>query len=285
LDALGPLDVPQMSGREYRPTSIKHIPTSRLAGGLLEVLAGSDRDLPADDRTDLTTHDRIDQALMDRAATPFGPTLHRLWTTADRDLERFRDGLERWLDGEMSRLGGFYKRTVRWILAIIAVVVAVVLNIDTVGLAGDLWENPEGRSALVARAEELTVGQASRDAAASSDSALARLRQACEATAGDGAQGASGSVEQAAADVAEVRACLNGAFDQVNQLDVTGDSLLDGWDGWQETWSGGAFTSKEWYRHLVGVVALWAALVVGSQFWFDIIKRLTGVRTGRVGQT
>jgi hypothetical protein len=36
---------------------------------------------------------------------------------------------------------------------------------------------------------------------------------------------------------------------------------------------------------MVGVLALWAALVVGSQFWFDVIKRLTGIRAGKVGDT
>jgi hypothetical protein len=285
LASLGPLDVPQLSGREYRPTSIKHIPTSRLAGGLLEVLAGSDQIPPAEGAASPTVHDRIEQGVMGRAGTPIGPTLHRLWRTAERDMERFRDGLERWLDGEMSRLGGLYKRTVRWILAIIALVVAVVLNIDTVGLAGDLWENPAGRSALVAQAEGLAVSDQGDPSAGAGDTALLRLRQACESAAGEEGQGEGTAVDQAAAAVADVRACLNDAFDDLNQLDITGDSLTNGWQGWQQTWTGDAFSSKEWYLHMVGVLALWAALVVGSQFWFDVIKRLTGIRAGKVGDT
>jgi hypothetical protein len=187
-------------------------------------------------------HDRIEQGVMGRAGTPIGPTLHRLWRTAERDMERFRDGLERWLDGEMSRLGGLYKRTVRWILAIIALVVAVVLNIDTVGLAGDLWENPAGRSALVAQAEGLAVSDQGDPSAGAGDTALLRLRQACESAAGEEGQGEGTAVDQAAAAVADVRACLNDAFDDLNQLDITGDSLTNGWQGWQQTWTGDAFS-------------------------------------------
>jgi hypothetical protein len=37
--------------------------------------------------------------------------------------------------------------------------------------------------------------------------------------------------------------------------------------------------------HALGVFVTAVALFLGSSFWFDLIKRLTGIRRGLVGQT
>jgi hypothetical protein len=45
--------------------------------------------------------------------------------------------------------------------------------------------------------------------------------------------------------------------------------------GWSRQW----FTGEgNWWLHLAGVAATAVALVLGAPFWFDILKRLTGIR-------
>lgn len=54
-----------------------------------------------------------------------------------------------------DRLSGYYKRSIRVVLAALAIVVSLTLNIDSRQLARDLWRSPEGRAGLIAQADEL----------------------------------------------------------------------------------------------------------------------------------
>jgi hypothetical protein len=58
------------------------------------------------------------------------------------DFNQIRDEIASWFDQSMERVSGFYKRrTQAWSL-IIALTVAVVLNIDTIKIAATLWDQP-----------------------------------------------------------------------------------------------------------------------------------------------
>src|SRR5690606_15018363 len=50
------------------------------------------------------------------AGSPLHGHLKGVWETAQRDLDRFRKGVESWFDGEMQRLSLLYKRYVRWVV-------------------------------------------------------------------------------------------------------------------------------------------------------------------------
>src|SRR5581483_6719994 len=70
------------------------------------------------------------------------------------NMEEFKRNLELWFDNSMERVSGWYKRQTQWILLVIAAVVTVWTNADSVGLANTLWRDPAMRSALVAEAEQ-----------------------------------------------------------------------------------------------------------------------------------
>src|SRR4051794_4266809 len=72
---------------------------------------------------------------------------------AQNDVKRLRDNLEHWFDAEMDRVSGWYKRhTHRWLL-IISLVIVVALNVDAVGVARTLWNDPQARASVVAAAQ------------------------------------------------------------------------------------------------------------------------------------
>src|SRR5262249_37503266 len=68
---------------------------------------------------------------------------------AGNDLSRARASLEAWFDSSMDRVSGWYKRESQWILMAIGLVLAVALNIDTLGVARDLTQNNLLRQAMV----------------------------------------------------------------------------------------------------------------------------------------
>ena len=91
------------------------------------------------------------------AALP--PTQKHLATTltvllhdAGHDIEEFKKMLEQWFEGSMERVSGWYKRETQWILLVMAAVLTIWANCDTVVVANTLWRDPAVRSSLVAQA-------------------------------------------------------------------------------------------------------------------------------------
>jgi hypothetical protein len=67
-------------------------------------------------------------------------------------LDQFRLNLEDWFNQAMERVSGFYKRKVQIALLVYALVLATLLNVDTVALGRTLWTNGVLRQAVVAAA-------------------------------------------------------------------------------------------------------------------------------------
>jgi hypothetical protein len=67
-------------------------------------------------------------------------------------VEAFRVTVEGYFNDTMARASGWYKRKVQWVLLILAVVLAVGLNINTVHVASRLWKEPALRSAVATQA-------------------------------------------------------------------------------------------------------------------------------------
>ena len=82
--------------------------------------------------------------------------LTALANAAGGDVNRYRHNVERWYDDAMERVSGWYRRRVQKVLLALALVVAFLLNADTLQLARSLWNDPSVRSSLVKQAENQT---------------------------------------------------------------------------------------------------------------------------------
>jgi hypothetical protein len=226
---------------------------------------------------DRFTRQRIDIAVDSLDKAPLGPTARRLWDAAAGDIDKFRTSLEGYFDGEMKRLSGHYRRSLRFVMIGLAVVVAVACNVDAVGLARDLWRNPEGRAALVAEADTLTTPTTSAGgtgAGGSSNPDLLKIQDQCRQAA-PAEDSIINNPDDAAKAFNDVRRCVTDALNATSGLNVVDNAVWISPSGWWRQW----FTGKEnWWLHLAGVTATALALIVGAPFWFDILKRLTGIR-------
>jgi hypothetical protein len=79
--------------------------------------------------------------------------LTTLWMDANGDVIAFRRAVESWFDDAMERVSGWYRRRVQLVMWVLAVAVAVVLNVDTIRIADHLWKDKTVRAAVVARTE------------------------------------------------------------------------------------------------------------------------------------
>jgi hypothetical protein len=64
--------------------------------------------------------------------------------------------LESWFNDAMARLSDSYKRRAQAIAFIIGIILALILNVDSVSVATSLWREPTLRLAIIAQAQNYT---------------------------------------------------------------------------------------------------------------------------------
>ncbi|HEX2771074.1 MAG TPA: hypothetical protein VHN18_01435 [Micromonosporaceae bacterium] len=79
--------------------------------------------------------------------------LQKAAVNAHGDLEGFRKQVERAFDDSMERASGWYKRKAQFVLAVLALLFAVGLNIDSVRIANHLYNDEAVRTAVVNQAK------------------------------------------------------------------------------------------------------------------------------------
>ncbi|WP_379680603.1 hypothetical protein [Massilia consociata] len=65
-----------------------------------------------------------------------------LYRQAGGDLQRFQDGIAGWFNSAMERLSGVYKRRQLLISFLLALLLTILLNIDSIHLFQTLWQSP-----------------------------------------------------------------------------------------------------------------------------------------------
>jgi hypothetical protein len=85
------------------------------------------------------------------------PAIDSIIRTAGADLSRAQAEIESWFNDTMDRLSGYYKRWAKRILLVLATVVVIAFNVNTIQLAQSLWREPAVRSGVVQSAQNPTA--------------------------------------------------------------------------------------------------------------------------------
>ncbi|WBA44287.1 hypothetical protein [Hymenobacter canadensis] len=131
-----------------------YIPTKNFALALMDIAARG----PATDAVSSDAQSpRISlDSIRGNIANLQNPAVQRIVLTAldaaQGDLNKAQAYIEAWYDSGMDRVSGWYKRSSQWVIFWIALVVAIVLNVNTITIANYLSHNDVARAALVARA-------------------------------------------------------------------------------------------------------------------------------------
>ncbi len=181
---------------------------------------------------------------------PLKPVMLSLLNRADNDLTRFRVDLEGWFDSSMERVGGWYKRRTQIILLTLGIMIALLFNIDTIAIANRLLQNPALRSAIAeqaaAQADQFKAIQAQQQIIANS--------------------AAQFNATQA------LLASLN------IPLGWTEDTLHDFY-AQPGVLKGGLIVFGLAVQKLLGILITGFAVSQGAPFWFDLLNKLTNVRS------
>jgi hypothetical protein len=185
-------------------------------------------------------------------------------TDAGNDIDKLRTRIETWFDDAMDRLSGLYKRFTQYFLLALGLAIAVLLNIDSVHLAVNMWNQPALRAQIVA-------------------SAIATVPPATNAT------GAGGAAQPAVLAPQSVQAAL----DKVNTLPLPiGRAACSNFFGQPPSnLTNPPPTSPNCTPHLVykhwGAWASWTivgwivtafAISLGAPFWFGLLQNIMNLR-------
>jgi len=191
-----------------------------------------------------------------RTLEGFFPNLYAKTASAEFSIAQIRGKTEKWFDDSMDRLSGWYKRhSSKWALGI-GIVLAFLINVDSIEIAQQLWREPTMRQAIIAQA-----GQATTEIDVSSPEKLENYYENLTIPVG---------WITVVAD--EDMACgwLPGQdtypsvwVDDECRVLTNLPKMNDGWG---------------WVVKFIGIVLSGIAAAQGAPFWFEMLKKLINVR-------
>lgn len=159
----------------------------------------------------------------------------------------------------MDRVSGWYKRrTVLWIW-ILAAIVTIYLNADSIRISRLLWTNQATRAAVIESAKSRAQGERPE--------ALTPLVVRPDANAPNKAEA--------------VGAHHNEVLTDKERTEL---SDLTGWADDMKQWGGMNCWQRIWHslKHIPGWLLTIIAVSLGAPFWFDMLNRFMNIRsTGR----
>jgi hypothetical protein len=164
---------------------------------------------------------------------------------SDHDPESAQRAIEGWFEDVMDRVSGWYKRRTQVWTLIIATLLMVLLNADTIQIVRRLWNDPVLRSAVV---EEAKVR-------------AQKPRPAISVEYPDKDDPTNPTVTQTDGD----------------KLTEQEQAVLGQILGWQENPKKDSLTV--WLGRLLGWMLTILAISLGAPFWFDILNKFMNIRS------
>jgi hypothetical protein len=197
---------------------------------------------------------------------------------ADHNLAAMRLNSETWFNESMDRLSGWYKRKATLLAFLIGLVLAAILNVDSIVLAEHLWKEPAVRQALAA-------------------SATTFIEENSDLPTVDGDGNPINAVEFFNEQFKDLNIPLGWNFEQIN-LESYEENGITKYEtcslipiGKHRVWGIQEKDSLNvcqkiivptdtagWFLKVLGVILSAGAAAQGAPFWFDILKKLVNIR-------
>lgn len=126
-----------------------YIPPRSFVLTLLDMIAKADP-------TKLRTVQDIQDGIKNLKNADLKSALTLLLHDAQMDLAKFEKNVEIWFNDQMDRVTGWYKRKVQLIIVIVALVISVFMNADSLVIIRNISTNSTLRASLVAQAEKVS---------------------------------------------------------------------------------------------------------------------------------
>lgn len=181
-------------------------------------------------------------------------------------LQVLRTNIESWFNDSMDRLSGRYKRKAQWTTFAIGLVIALVLNIDTINISNQLWREPILRQAINANATQLVAQSPQANPSAITELVLSLQNQFLDVSLPIGWTFANGTTlaGMGCSLVPEAGSTFGLAWGTGCLMPVNTPLASTGW-----LWS---------VTKVAGLLMTGLAATQGSSFWFDVLVKIVNVR-------
>jgi len=217
--------------------------------------------------------DKLEAGIEQYPQDSFNGVLRSMLNTAraetdslDKGLEKARLAVEKWYDDSMERLSGWYKRWTRLIILILALILTVGINADTIMITDTLSRDSALRAAVVAVAIETSE----KTLPTGIDSTLAMITESLEALKAQ--PDTSPTDSTLAPKLGEDIVGGKSGSSKINLLDTRLDELIlpIGW--------GADRKPIDWFLKILGLLCTVLAVSLGAPFWFDMLNKLVNLR-------
>ncbi len=157
---------PLIKGLSQDGKKPSYIPSPLFAVALMDIIA------PSDPLKGPKTFDEVRGTIHTLPSPDLQKTISSLLDDAEISLKKARENFEKWFDEAMDRVSGWYKRKLKPIVFVTALVVTVALNADTLSITKTLFQDPTLRAGLVTAAQEI-----SKQPVSTSEDAQKRMKQ------------------------------------------------------------------------------------------------------------
>lgn len=236
-------------------------------------------------------------------ANPYFRTALQTILSTTQTVEQAAEQIETWFNEQMDRTTTAYKRTmIYWSLGV-GILIAVVLNVDTLNIARTLWEDPTVRNQVLVLAETTDLAALNAQAEAEMNAAQAEGQSQTAQEVLDAIAQRSDAALDTINTLLGLRLPLGWRFEPIDKalpltVDTNGDGEADSvaedtqltavqqvllWDA-GNLWNYLPGNSPNWLSliagKLIGLVATMIAVAQGAPFWFNLLGRLTGRNSG-----
>jgi hypothetical protein len=197
---------------------------------------------------------------------------------SNNDFEKFKKNMETFYNNVMDRASGWYKKKIRRVLLIIGILLAIILNIDTIRIVNDALRDKKQLQATTDRIADLLPN-------ISADSSSVTIRDKDQNVVFQ--QNVKVNIDSAQMPDKTKRAQLKQLTLQYE--DVTGYHLgYPSWASFQNEWfsirpdadkqEGTIDTIIHFLAKLLGVIITGFALQVSANYWFDLMNKAVNIR-------
>lgn len=176
------------------------------------------------------------------------------------EIELFRGKVENWFDSSMARItDSLKKRYSRPATFVVAVIVTICLNADSIALAKYLYSNPEARTKIAMQAYD----------AVKDTSLLLQVQQMQVNT--DTSNGSLNTLQFKNKILKEI-AGINKAKQGLS------DVMPLTWKAGELSGENGNLSPRLVFSKITGLLATILAIMMGAPFWFDLLNKISNLR-------
>lgn len=249
---------------------LQHVGTSEFATALMDILAPDNRVEGSQKVAELKAKIQSNDLGLD---PKLQQKLLAVIDKANGEVTKVREGIEQWFDHSMNGLSRWYRKRARGIIIITSFLVVVGFNADTVRMARVFWNDDELRQGIVNASEAFVADHATSPVKYT----VYNVKDSTVLASLDKPLTDSNAVPVDTITVNQPQS-LDEMLAQLDQSLNSASILPVGWDSekFPKLWS------TEFWQWLgykfVGLVFTMGAVTLGAPYWFDLLKRLLGLR-------